>query len=184
MKEVMKICKIQHCFTTSYHPQTNGLTERLYRTLINMISMYVNTDQENWDEILPFINHAYNTTIQEATGYSLYFLLFGREPMTRQVVVNNKEKTQERIKRNYYKKHNEIIYELGLFLAVWTPKLSNVNILIEPKDNPDQDPSIVHVSRLKPYFERIDEVTHENAFNYRIDKFFTIYGGSHNSGIF
>ncbi|UYV62652.1 hypothetical protein LAZ67_2001427, partial [Cordylochernes scorpioides] len=36
-------------------------------------------------------------------------------------------------------------------------KLSNVNYLIEPKDNPGQDPLIVHVSRIKPYFERIDE---------------------------
>ncbi|UYV70378.1 K02A2.6-like [Cordylochernes scorpioides] len=77
------------------------------------------------------------------------------------------------------KKHNEKIYEPGHLVAVWTPvrkigkcekllkkyfgpyrilkKLSNVNYLIEPKDNPGQDPLIVHVSRLKPYFERIDE---------------------------
>ncbi|UYV74793.1 hypothetical protein LAZ67_12001006 [Cordylochernes scorpioides] len=73
---------IKHCFTTSYHPQTNGLTERLNRTLINMISMHVNTDKKNWDEILPFITHACNTTIQETTGYSPFFLLFGREPMS------------------------------------------------------------------------------------------------------
>ncbi|UYV66572.1 hypothetical protein LAZ67_4002144 [Cordylochernes scorpioides] len=99
---------------------------------------------------------------------------------TRQVVINNTEKTQERMKRNYDKKHNEKIYEPGHLVAVWTPvrkigkcekllrkyfgpyrilkKLSNVNYLIEPKDNPGQDPLIVHVSRLKPYFERIDEV--------------------------
>ncbi|UYV63745.1 K02A2.6-like, partial [Cordylochernes scorpioides] len=38
VKEITKICQIQHCLTTSYHPQTNGLTERLSRTLINMIS--------------------------------------------------------------------------------------------------------------------------------------------------
>ncbi|UYV84225.1 hypothetical protein LAZ67_X001579 [Cordylochernes scorpioides] len=84
------------------------------------------------------------------------------------------------MKRNYDKKHNEKIYEPGHLVAVWTPvrkigkcekllrkyfgpyrilkKLSNVNYLIEPKDNPGQDPLIVHVSRLKPYFERIDEV--------------------------
>ncbi|UYV75389.1 hypothetical protein LAZ67_13000093 [Cordylochernes scorpioides] len=84
------------------------------------------------------------------------------------------------MKRNYDKKHNEKIYEPGHLVAVWTPvrkigkcekllrkyfgpyrilkKLSNVNYLIEPKDNPGQDPLIVHVSRLKPYFERIDEL--------------------------
>ncbi|UYV63513.1 hypothetical protein LAZ67_2004409 [Cordylochernes scorpioides] len=77
------------------------------------------------------------------------------------------------------KKHNEKIYEPGHLVAVWTPvrkigkcekllrkyfgpyrilkKLSNVNYSIEPKDNPGQDSLIVHVSRLKPYFERIDE---------------------------
>ncbi|UYV84340.1 hypothetical protein LAZ67_X001895, partial [Cordylochernes scorpioides] len=215
MKEVMKTCKIKHCFTTSYHPQTNGLTERLNRTLINMLSMYVNTDQKNWDEILPFITHAYNTTIQETTGYSLFFLMFGREPTsllddrnisvdidkddydeyikhhldkinrTRKLVINNTIKTQERMKKNYDKKHMERSYEPGELVAVWTPirkigkcekllrkyfgpyrilkKLSNVNYLIEPKDNPGQDPLIVHVSRLKPYFERIDEVTHEDV---------------------
>ncbi|UYV85058.1 hypothetical protein LAZ67_X004421 [Cordylochernes scorpioides] len=90
------------------------------------------------------------------------------------------EKTQERMKRNYDKKHNEKIYEPGHLVAVCRPvrkigncekllrkyfgpyrilkKLSNVNYLIEPKDNPGQHPLIVHVSRLKPYFERIDEL--------------------------
>ncbi|UYV78164.1 hypothetical protein LAZ67_16000346 [Cordylochernes scorpioides] len=215
MKEVMKTCKIKHCFTTSYHPQTNGLTERLNRTLINMLSMYVNTDQKNWDEILPFITHAYNTTIQETTGYSPFFLMFGREPTsllddrnisvdidkddydeyikhhldkinrTRKLVINNTIKTQERMKKNYDKRHMEKSYEPGELVAVWTPirkigkcekllrkyfgpyrilkKLSNVNYLIEPKDNPGQDPLIVHVSRIKPYFERIDEVNHEDV---------------------
>ncbi|UYV74293.1 hypothetical protein LAZ67_11002900, partial [Cordylochernes scorpioides] len=215
MEEVMKMCKIKLCFTTSYHPQTNGLTERLNRTLINMLSMYVNTDQKNWDEILPFITHAYNTTIQETTGYSPFFLMFGREPTsllddrnisvdidkddydeyikhhldkinrTRKLVINNTIKTQERMKKNYDKKHMERSYEPGELVAVWTPirkigkcekllrkyfgpyrilkKLSNVNYLIEPKDNPGQDPLIVHVSRIKPYFERIDEVNHEDV---------------------
>ncbi|UYV83322.1 K02A2.6-like, partial [Cordylochernes scorpioides] len=151
IKEVMKTCKIEHCFTTSYHPQTNGLTERLNRTLINMLSMYVNTDQKNWDEILPFITHAYNTTIQETTVYSPFFLMFGREPTsllddrnisvdidkddydeyikqhldkinrTRKLVINNTIKTQERMKKNYDKKHMERSYEPGELVAVWTP---------------------------------------------------------------
>ncbi|UYV74985.1 hypothetical protein LAZ67_12001974 [Cordylochernes scorpioides] len=40
--------------------------------------------------------------------------------------------------------------------------MSSVNYLIEPKDNPGQDPLIVHVSRIKPYYERMDEVIHED----------------------
>ncbi|UYV80241.1 K02A2.6-like [Cordylochernes scorpioides] len=215
MKEVMKMCKIKYFFTTSYHPQTNGLTEWLNRTLINMLSMYVNTDKKNWDEILPFITHAYNTTIQETTVYSPLFLMYGREPTsllddrnisvdidkddydeyikhhldkidkTRKLVINNTIKTQERMKNNYDKKHMERSYEPGELLAVWTPirkigkcekllrkyfgpyrilkKMSSVNYLKEPKDNPGQDPLIVYVSRIKPYYERMDEVIHEDV---------------------
>ncbi|UYV74341.1 K02A2.6-like [Cordylochernes scorpioides] len=215
MKEVMKMCKVKHCFTTSYHPQTNGLTERLNRTLINMISMYVNTDQRTGMKSSLLSPRRIIPRFKKPQATLHFSCVFGREPMsllddeniptdsnmddydeyienyldkiarTRQVVINNTEKTQERMKRNYDKKHNEKIYEPGHLVAVWTPvrkigkcekllrkyfgpyrilkKLSNVNYLIEPKDNPGQDPLIVHVSRLKPYFERIDEVTHEDV---------------------
>ncbi|UYV67968.1 hypothetical protein LAZ67_5002657 [Cordylochernes scorpioides] len=36
-------------------------------------------------------------------------------------------------------------------------------VFVEPKDNPGQDPLIVHVSRIKPYYERMDEVIHEDV---------------------
>ncbi|UYV84871.1 hypothetical protein LAZ67_X003796, partial [Cordylochernes scorpioides] len=151
VKEITKICQIQHCLTTSYHPQTNGLTERLNRTLINMISMYVNVDQRNWDEILPFITHAYNTTIQETTKYSPFFLLYGREPVsilddtnifiepdsedydeyvsklmekivrTRDIVKVNTEKSQEKMINYYNQKHRQTGYEPGDLVALWTP---------------------------------------------------------------
>ncbi|UYV74019.1 hypothetical protein LAZ67_11001859 [Cordylochernes scorpioides] len=41
--------------------------------------------------------------------------------------------------------------------------MSSVNYLIESKDNPGQDPLIVHVSRIKPYYGKMDEVIHENV---------------------
>ena len=45
---------IQQIFTTPYHPQTNGLTERMNRTIKQIISSYVNPVHCNWDIILPF----------------------------------------------------------------------------------------------------------------------------------
>ncbi|GFU97268.1 transposon Ty3-I Gag-Pol polyprotein [Trichonephila clavipes] len=63
-------------------PQTNGLTERFNKTLADMLSMYVDVEQKNWDEILPFVTFAYNTAKQETTGFTPFYLLHGREAET------------------------------------------------------------------------------------------------------
>ncbi|GFS69447.1 transposon Tf2-6 polyprotein [Trichonephila clavipes] len=56
VSSLVDLCNIDHRFTTAYHPQTNGLTERFNKTLADMLSMYVDVEQKNWDEILPFCN--------------------------------------------------------------------------------------------------------------------------------
>ncbi|GFY04116.1 integrase catalytic domain-containing protein [Trichonephila clavipes] len=37
--------------------------------------MYVDTEQKNWDEILPFVTFAYNTAEQEVTDFTPFYLL-------------------------------------------------------------------------------------------------------------
>lgn len=76
---LLAACNTIHSTTTAYHPQTNGLTERLNRTLLDMLAMYTDANQTNWDKVLPFITFAYNTSIQATTNFSPFFLLFGRE---------------------------------------------------------------------------------------------------------
>ncbi|GFV40954.1 retrovirus-related Pol polyprotein from transposon 412 [Trichonephila clavipes] len=44
--------------------------------------MYVDVEQKNWDEILPFVTFAYNTAKQETTGFTPFYLLHGREAET------------------------------------------------------------------------------------------------------
>lgn len=78
--DVLKAASTVHKTTSSYHPQTNGLTERFHRTLSDMLSMYIQPDHSNWDTILPFVTFAYNTAIQSTTGYSPFYLVFGRQP--------------------------------------------------------------------------------------------------------
>lgn len=80
VSEILQSCSVRHQVTTAYHPQTNGLTERLNRTLSDMLSMYVSSDHSNCDAALPYITFAYNSSRHDTTGFTPFYLLFGREP--------------------------------------------------------------------------------------------------------
>ncbi|GBO12937.1 Retrovirus-related Pol polyprotein from transposon 297 [Araneus ventricosus] len=79
VKEVNNLFMTYHLLTTAYHPQTNGLMERLNKTLADMLALYVDVDQENWDNILPFVTFAYNSAKQKTTGFSPFFLVHVRD---------------------------------------------------------------------------------------------------------
>src|SRR5690348_10446882 len=76
---IQRQLEIRKVRTTAYHPQTDGLTERCNRTLVEMVSKYVNTQQNDWDEILPYMVFAYNTSRHASTNFTPFFLLHGRE---------------------------------------------------------------------------------------------------------
>ena len=59
---------IQQKFTSGYHPQTNGLTERFNRTIVESLAKSVNEDKDNWVEMLQPKVFAYNTSVQASTG--------------------------------------------------------------------------------------------------------------------
>jgi hypothetical protein len=52
--------------STAYHPQTDGQTERMNRTMQTMLRSYA-AKREDWEEWLPFVAAAYNSTQQEST---------------------------------------------------------------------------------------------------------------------
>ena len=78
MEELCKLLQIEKSRTTPYHPQGDGLVERANRTFLNMLSTVVEEHQEEWESHLRPICMAYNTSIQPTTGYSPFFLMFGR----------------------------------------------------------------------------------------------------------
>jgi hypothetical protein len=52
--------------STAYHPQTDGQTERMNRTMQTMLRSYAER-REDWEEWLSFVAAAYNSTPQEST---------------------------------------------------------------------------------------------------------------------
>ena len=47
--------------------------------VVSMLSMFVNDRLDNWHEFLPYIMHAYRTSVHESTGYSPFRLMMGEE---------------------------------------------------------------------------------------------------------
>jgi hypothetical protein len=81
VKELCKVCGTKQVTSSSYHSQSQGAVERLNQTLSRMISKYVHSSQENWNEYLAPASYAHNTRTNEATGFSPFLLLYGRDPM-------------------------------------------------------------------------------------------------------
>ena len=70
---------VQKLRTLPYHAQTNGQVERMNQTIVRMIGQLEQDKKARWSEHLPEMLAAYNGTRSAVTGYSPYFLLFGRK---------------------------------------------------------------------------------------------------------
>ncbi|KAH9632000.1 hypothetical protein HF086_016560 [Spodoptera exigua] len=74
--ERYKIPQVQ--FTPKYTPQVNTV-ERYNRTIMTAVSTFVEEDHRSWDVNLPKIQFAINSAVNEVTGFTPSFLVFGRE---------------------------------------------------------------------------------------------------------
>ena len=82
-KFFLAVCKIlgtRNVFTTTYHPQTNGQTERFNRTLKAALRQYIAEHQTDWDNYSHAITFGYNTQVHSSTGLAPFELVLSRPP--------------------------------------------------------------------------------------------------------
>jgi len=207
-KSVTQVLQTNHKTTVAYHPQANGQVEKINHILAQMLSMYVDSNQRNWDIILPYVVFAYNTSVQESTGYTPFFLLYGREAKTpldllhqvssdpllseeiamlpladriqrtlketRQSVCLRMERVKAEQKRRYDETRRELKFSEGDLVLVYKPirkvgksdkllhrwlgpylvlrELSPINYEVKLRSGRGKS-DIVHVCKMKPYFE-------------------------------
>ena len=77
------LCRLmgtQKLQTGPYHLQTNSQCERFISTLIDMLGTLSPEWRSDWKSSIGALVHTHNCTRNSATGFSPYFLMYGRQP--------------------------------------------------------------------------------------------------------
>lgn len=82
-KTTMLLLQIKNKMSTSFHPQTDGQTERTNQTLEQYLRSFLNYQQNNWALLLPVAQFTYNTSTSASTHNTPYQANFGIIPTLR-----------------------------------------------------------------------------------------------------
>ena len=80
VEELCAAFGIQKCQATAYQTQCNGQGERFHQILFHMIGKLACDKKAQWEQHLPELLQAYNSTWSAVTSFSPHYLMFGRCP--------------------------------------------------------------------------------------------------------
>ena len=181
-RDCMNLLGIKKTRTTPLHPQSDGMVERLNRTLEQYLSMFVSRNQKDWDTKVPLFLMAYRSATHDTTGVTpaRMFLgrdivlpadiMFGRSPEhhedlvqyahdLRQTLNEVHDFARERIRSNsdrmkarYDLKANERHFAIGEKVWLYNPRRTKG---ISPKLQKDWEGPYIVVTRINDVVYRI-----------------------------
>ncbi|KAI9157174.1 hypothetical protein LWI28_017969 [Acer negundo] len=69
-------------FSTTCHPQTDGQTEVVNRTLSALLHAIIQKNLKTWEDCLPHVEFAYNKSVHSATHFPPFEIVYGFNPLT------------------------------------------------------------------------------------------------------
>jgi hypothetical protein len=79
-RTLWKILGTTFSLSLGYHPQTDGQTEVVNRSLGNLLKSLVIEHNNQWDQILPQVEFAYNDSPNRSTSKSPFQIVYGMHP--------------------------------------------------------------------------------------------------------
>uniref|UniRef100_A0A8C5LXT9 Integrase catalytic domain-containing protein n=1 Tax=Leptobrachium leishanense TaxID=445787 RepID=A0A8C5LXT9_9ANUR len=78
--QMCRSLKISRYLSSAFHPQSNGQTERTNQTLEQYLRCYTTHLQDDWLDILPLAEFAYNNQVHSSTRLSPFYANYGYHP--------------------------------------------------------------------------------------------------------
>jgi len=79
-REVARILQMKLLMSTAFHPEPDGLSENSNKTVVCYLCGFATHDQANWDDYLPLVEYAYNSSVHRSTKQTPFELDLGYEP--------------------------------------------------------------------------------------------------------
>jgi hypothetical protein len=98
-------------FSIGYHPQTDGLTQRVNALLEDYLRHYASTRKKNWLELLNVAQFAYNMHKSFATGMSPSELAFGQQPLASHEIATQKTGGKCHAAYHFARKRQELLQQ-------------------------------------------------------------------------
>ena len=101
-RRLMEQWGVRQKMSTSYHPQTDGQTEVMNRTLEDYLRAFTQDGQDSWDEMLTMAEFPMNNAVNASTGETPFFLNYGKHPVTLNIQEFGSRLTQVNTPREGY----------------------------------------------------------------------------------
>ena len=96
-KRLMELCGVKLKMSSSRHPQTDGSSEIMNRMVENYLRCYCNYHQDDWDDLLPGAEFAYNSAISEDLGMSPFEVDLGWNPKSPLDLISDSQGSNESV---------------------------------------------------------------------------------------
>ena len=93
-------------FSSTFHPQTDGQTERISSLLEMYLRHYVSAHKRDWAKLLDIAQFSYNLQRSEAIGKSPFKIILGFQPMMPNTIVltyGEKSPVAHKLAREWHK---------------------------------------------------------------------------------
>jgi len=79
-QEFVRLLETDSNLSTAFHPQTDGQTERINQILDQYLRQYCNYLQDNWANLMPLAEFAYNNSVSSTTSKTPFYATYGFHP--------------------------------------------------------------------------------------------------------